>query len=38
VDEGDRANQWSVSINDQYRIVFDWVEGRATNVEITDYH
>lgn len=29
---------WSVSINDQYRIVFRWVEGNAENVEITDYH
>jgi hypothetical protein len=36
--EGKRKDQWSVSINDQYRICFNWVDGRATNVEITDYH
>ena len=34
---GDRAGQWSVAVNDQYRIVFDWDDGPA-NVEITDYH
>ena len=34
---GDRAGQWSVAVNAQYRIVFDWDDGPA-NVEITDYH
>ena len=34
----DLAGYWSVSINDQYRIIFRWVEGHAENVEITDYH
>jgi len=34
---GDRAGQWSIAINAQYRIVFDWEDGPA-NVEITDYH
>lgn len=29
---------WSVSINDQYRIIFRWVDGHAEDVEITDYH
>ena len=29
---------WSVSINDQYRIIFRWIEGNAEDVEITDYH
>lgn len=29
---------WSVSINDQYRIIFRWVDGNAEDVEITDYH
>jgi proteic killer suppression protein len=35
---GDRAGQWSVRINDKYRICFDWVDGQAANVEIVDYH
>lgn len=34
---GDRAGQWAVAVNDQYRIVFDWSDG-PTNVELTDYH
>ncbi len=34
---GDRAGQWAVAVNDQYRIVFDWNDG-PTNVELTDYH
>ena len=34
---GDRAGQWAIAINAQYRIVFDWDDGPA-NVEITDYH
>ena len=32
---GDRKGQWSISINDQWRICFEW---RSCNVEITDYH
>ena len=28
----------SVRINDQYRIIFKWVQGQAEDVEITDYH
>jgi toxin HigB-1 len=35
---GDRAGQWSVPINDQYRLCFTWQPGRADDVEITDYH
>ena len=34
---GDRAGQWSIAINAQYRVVFGWNEG-PVNVEITDYH
>ena len=34
---GDRAGQWAVAVNDQYRIVFDWYDG-PINVELTDYH
>ena len=35
--KGDRAGQWAIAINEQYRLVFDWNDGPAT-VEITDYH
>jgi proteic killer suppression protein len=35
---GDRAGQYSIRINDQWRICFEWREGDAYNLEITDYH
>jgi toxin HigB-1 len=35
---GDRAGQYSVRINDQYRICFRWTELGAESVQITDYH
>jgi toxin HigB-1 len=36
--KGDRAGQYSIRINDQYRVCFRWKEGYADEVEITDYH
>lgn len=35
---GDREGQWSIRINDQWRICFLWNEGTASRVEICDYH
>ena len=35
---GDRAGQWSVRINDQFRICFRWTAGGVEDIEITDYH
>lgn len=35
---GDRAGQWSIRINDQWRICFRWESGDAFDVEIADYH
>jgi proteic killer suppression protein len=35
---GKRRGQWSVRINDRYRICFEWNADGAHNVEITDYH
>ena len=35
---GDREGQWSIRINDQWRICFEWHDGDAENIEITDYH
>jgi len=36
--KGDRAGQWSIRVNDKYRICFDWHDGRACNIEFVDYH
>ena len=35
---GSRAGQWSIRVNDQFRICFEWQNGDAYNVEIVDYH
>jgi toxin HigB-1 len=35
---GDRKGQYSIRINDKWRICFEWKENNAYNVEITDYH
>ena len=35
---GDRAGQWSVRINDQWRMCFRFERGNALDVEIVDYH
>jgi proteic killer suppression protein len=34
----DRAGQYSIRINDQWRSCFEWPDGDAYNVEIVDYH
>ena len=36
--KGNRKGQYSVRINDQWRIFFKWSNGNATDVEIVDYH
>lgn len=36
--KGDRAGQYSIRINDQYRLCFEFKGGDAYNVEIVDYH
>ena len=35
---GNRAGQWSVRINDQWRVCISWSGTNAENVEIVDYH
>ena len=35
---GNRKGQYAISINKQWRVCFEWREGNAYNVEITDYH
>ena len=34
----DRKGQYSIRINAQWRICFEWKDGNAFNVEIVDYH
>ena len=35
---GKRKGQYSIRINDQWRICFEWIDNNALEVEITDYH
>jgi proteic killer suppression protein len=35
---GLRADQWSIRINEQWRVCFVWRDGHAWEVEIVDYH
>ena len=36
--EGKRKNQYSIRINKQWRVCFEWHDGNAFKVEIVDYH
>lgn len=36
--KGNRAGQYSIRVNDQFRICFRWYDGSAWDVEIVDYH
>jgi len=35
---GNREEQYSIRVNDQWRICFFWLDGNASEVEIVDYH
>jgi toxin HigB-1 len=35
---GDREGQYSIRINEQFRVCFEWRDGDAYQVEIVDYH
>jgi proteic killer suppression protein len=35
---GNREGQYSIRINDQWRICFKWIDGNSYDVEIVDYH
>ena len=35
---GDREGQYSIRINNQWRICFRWDQGNSYDVEVTDYH
>ena len=36
--KGDLKDKYSIRINDQWRIVFDWENNNSSEVEIIDYH
>ena len=36
--KGNRKDQYSIRINDQWRICFNWENGNCYNIEIVDYH
>ena len=36
--KGGRKGQWSIRVNDQWRVCFVWKDGAAWDVEIVDYH
>ncbi len=36
--KGDRKNQWAMTVNQRWRICFEFSKGDAFNVEIVDYH
>ena len=36
--KGNRKGQWSIRVNDQWRVCFVWKDGAAWDVEIVDYH
>ena len=36
--KGDRRGQYSIRVNDQWRVCFTWSPGHASRVEIVDYH
>lgn len=35
---GDRQGQYSIRVNDQFRVCFTWSDGGPADVEIVDYH
>ncbi|MET0504172.1 MAG: type II toxin-antitoxin system RelE/ParE family toxin [Luteibacter sp.] len=35
---GDRSGQYSIRVNDQYRVCFVWRDGHAYDVSVVDYH
>lgn len=36
--KGDRAGQYSIRVNDQFRVCFTWTDSGPADVEIVDYH
>jgi proteic killer suppression protein len=36
--KGDRRGQWSIRVNEKWRLCFRWANGVALDVELVDYH
>jgi proteic killer suppression protein len=36
--KGDRKGQYSIRVNDQWRVVFRWHDGNAYEIQVIDYH
>lgn len=36
--KGDRRGQWSIRVNEQWRICFKWDDAKAVAIEVVDYH
>lgn len=36
--KGDLKNYWSIRVNIQWRVIFEWEDGEAYNVDVVDYH
>ena len=36
--KGARSEQWSIRVNKQWRIIFEWMGDNAKNVDVVDYH
>jgi toxin HigB-1 len=36
--KGDRKGQWSVTVSGNWRLIFEFADGHATNVDLVDYH
>lgn len=36
--KGKLSGKWSIRINNQWRIIFNWIDDKASNVDIVDYH
>jgi proteic killer suppression protein len=36
--KGDRKGQWSATVSGNWRLIFEFAEGHATNVDLVDYH
>jgi toxin HigB-1 len=35
---GERSEQYSIRVNDQWRVCFQWIAGDAVDIEVVDYH
>ena len=36
--KGDLQGYYSIRVNEQWRLIFEWIDGNAHNVELVDYH